>query len=174
MHEQHEYEQYFFDRPTLAHLADFIEQGFTRPCCLCAPLLGQALVERGVGVTILDRDERFAQLPGFRRYDLFHPLWLAESFDLIVCDPPFFQVSLSQLFTAIRMLSHYNLSQPLLVSYLRRRSANLLGTFSPFNLSPTGYSPTYQTVQALERNEIEFFSNLAETLVAKLKGNREP
>jgi hypothetical protein len=173
MHEQHEYEQYFFDRPTLAHLADFIEQGSTRPCCLCAPLLGQALVERGVGVTILDRDERFARLPGFRRYDLFRPHWLEKNFDLIVCDPPFFQVSLSQLFTAIRMLSHYNLSQPLMVSYLRRRSANLLGTFSPFNLSPTGYSPAYQTVQVLERNEIEFFSNLDETLLAKLKGNGE-
>ena len=69
------------------------------------------------------------------------------------------------------MISHHNLSQPLLVSYLRRRSANLLGAFSPFNLSPTGYCPTYQTVQALERNEIEFFGNLNETLMTKLKGN---
>jgi len=173
MHEQHEYEQYFFDRPTLAHLANFIEQEFTRPCCLCAPLLGQALVERGVAVTILDRDERFARLPGFRWYNLFRPEWLEETFDLIVCDPPFFQVSLSQLFTAIRILSHYNLNQPLLVSYLRRRSINLLGVFNPFNLLPTGYSPGYQTVQALERNEVEFFSNLDESLVVKLKGGRE-
>jgi hypothetical protein len=172
MHERHEYEQYFFDRPTLEHLADFVQPRFSQPCCLCAPLLGQTLVERGVGVTILDRDERFARLPGFRRYDLYRPEWLAETFDLIICDPPFFAVSLSQLFTAIRMLSHYDLGQPLLISYLHRRTANLLGTFAPFRLAPTGYSPTYQTVQAIERNEVEFFSNLTDTLVASLQPDR--
>jgi hypothetical protein len=159
MYELHENEQYFFDKPTLAYLADFVS-GFPYPCCLCAPLLGRELESRGVPVRTLDIDERFAGLNGFRKYDIYRPEWLGEEFGLILCDPPLFNVSLSQLFTAIRLLSLYNYDQPLLVSYLVRRSSNIIGTFARFNLQPTGYRPGYQTVQKAERNDIEFFANV--------------
>jgi hypothetical protein len=159
MYELHENEQYFFDKPTLTHLADFVSV-YSNPCCLCCPLLGKELVERGVSVRILDIDDRFANLDGFRRYDIYRPEWLGEEFGLIVCDPPFYNASLSQLFTAIRMLSRNIYEQPLLLSYLSRRSAAVMGTFARFNLQPTGYHPGYQTVQRAERNEIEFFGNL--------------
>jgi putative N6-adenine methyltransferase len=167
MYELHENEQYFFDKPTVTHLADFV-QGYDNPCCLCAPLLGQELVRRGVRVRILDIDERFAHLDGFRRYDIYRPEWLGEEFGLIVCDPPFYNVSLSQLFAAIRMLSRNLYTQPLLVSYLARRSASVLGTFARFALEPTGYRPGYQTVQKAARNEIEFFGNLGEAEHSRL------
>ena len=160
MYELHENEQYFFAEPTLTHLAGFLA-GFATPCCLCAPLVGRRLAEQGVAVTILDIDERFATVPGFRRYNLYRPEWLDQEFDIIVCDPPFFNVSLSQLFAAIRLISHNRFDQPLLISYLQRRSAAILGAFAPFGLQPTGYLPSYQTVQAVERNTIEFFGNLA-------------
>ena len=168
MYELHENEQYFFDGPTLNHLADFVQQ-FSSPCCLCAPLLGQELAKRGVRVSILDIDERFASMPGFRRYDVYRPEWIGEEFDLVLCDPPFFKVSLSQLFSAIRILSRHDYQQPLLISYLRRRMDNLLGTFARFNLAPTGYCPLYQTVRANERNDIEFFGNLNEALTQDLR-----
>ena len=164
MHEKHENEQYFFDRPTLATLADAVA-AFPNPCCLCAPLLGQELERRGVDVRVLDIDERFAGLRGFRRYDLYRPEWLGEAFGLIVCDPPFFGVSLSQLFTAIRLLSRNDYSQPLLISYLARRASNILGTFARFGLAPTGYRPRYLTVQDQDtRNAIEFFANVPTSL----------
>src|SRR5215213_2315981 len=160
MYEKHENEQYFFDRPTLATLADAVAT-FPNPCCLCAPLLGQELERRGVAVCVLDIDERFAGLRGFRRYDLYRPEWLGEEYGLIVCDPPFFNVSLAQLFAAIRMLSRNDYTQPLLVSYLARRASNVLGTFARFNLAPTGYRPRYQTVQDQDaRNAVEFFANV--------------
>lgn len=159
MLELHENEQYFFDPPTLDHLAGFVA-GFSNPCCLCAPLLGRELAGRGVRVSILDIDERFASVPGFRRFDIYRPQWTGERFDLIVCDPPFFKVSLSQLFVAIRVLSQFDTTQPLLVSYLARRSGNLMATFAAFHLAPTGYFPSYQTVDTSQRNQIEFFSNL--------------
>ena len=120
MDERHENEQYFFDAPTLARLADFLS-GWNDACCLCAPLLGQHLAHRGVAVTILDIDERFADTPGFRRFDIYRPERLAQRFSLILCDPPFRKISLSQLFAAVRVLSHYDFAQPLLISYLRRR-----------------------------------------------------
>lgn len=160
MYEKHENEQYFFDKTTLDYLAGVVS-GYSNPCCICAPLLGKELESRGVKVRVLDIDERFSNLQGFRRYDLYRPEWLGEEFGLIICDPPFFNVSLSQLFTALRLLSRNDYDQPLLISYLTRRSSSILGTFARFNLKPTGYHPTYQTVQGASRNDIEFFGNVA-------------
>lgn len=170
MYERHENEQYFFDKPTLAHLADFVAQ-FENPCCICAPLLGKELENRGINVRVLDIDERFASLKGFRKYDIYKPEWSGEQFGLILCDPPFFGVSLSQLFTALRLLSLNNYEQPLLVSYLSRRASSILGTFASFGLEPTGYFPGYQTLQKVERNEIEFFGNLGPELHQRLAGS---
>ena len=143
----------------MAHLADFAG-GYGPVCCLCAPLLGQELAARNHPVRILDADERFAALPGFRRYDICRPEWLGETYGLIVCDPPFFNVSLSQLFAAIRLLSRSDFSQNMLLCYLQRRAASVCGTFAPFGLEPTGCLPGYQTVQQSERNVIEFYGNL--------------
>lgn len=168
MQELHRNEQYFFDRATLRHLSRFVAS-FPNPCCLCAPLLGRELSEQGVQVTILDIDERFAPVAGFRRFDIYRPEWIDEKFGLIVCDPPFFNVSLSQLYAALRLLSQFDYNQRLLISYLTRRSSNLLGTFASFNLSPTGYFPSYQTVDNAERNQIEFFSNLSDDFLGKLR-----
>lgn len=168
MLELHENEQYFFAPPTVEHLADFAAQ-FARPCCLCTPLIGAALEKRGIECVTLDCDERFSHLKGFQLYDLFRPQWLGEEFGLIVCDPPFFKASLSQLFTAIRVLSRYDFSQPILLCYLSRRATNVTGAFTPFKLEATGYHPAYQTVRNLARNEIEIFGNLGEEKHAALR-----
>ena len=159
MYEIHAKEQYFFDEDTLHHLTEFLK-GWSAPCCICAPLLGRTAAEHGIPVTVLDIDERFSDVAGFQRFDLYRPHWLEQEFDLILCDPPFFNVSLSQLFSALRLLAHHNLAQPLMVSYLSRRSGAITGTFAPFNLQPTGYKPGYQTIKKTPKNEIEFFSNL--------------
>lgn len=159
MYEHHQREQYFFDPPTVTRLADFAQQ-FERPCCLCAPLVARELAVRGAPVRLLDTDERFAGVPGFRRYDLYRPAWLDETFDLILCDPPFFRVSLSQLFVALRTLSHHDFGQPLLVCYLTRRATRLLGALALFNLAPTGYLPGYLTVDTSGKSQVEVFSNL--------------
>jgi hypothetical protein len=168
MYELHEHEQYFFDKSTLEHLADFLST-FENPCCLCAPLLGKTLSERGAKISILDIDERFASVAGFCRFDVFRPQWIGENFDVILCDPPFFEISLSQLFSAIRLLARHEYSQPLLISYLKRRETNLKGTFARFELQPTGYSPVYQTVRSHAKNDIEFFSNLPEEKLSALR-----
>jgi hypothetical protein len=171
MEERHDHEQYFFTPQTGAWLADFVAR-FDNPCCICAPSVGAELGRRGVRARVLDIDERFATTPGFRLYDLFRPEWLGEEFGIILCDPPFFNVSLSQLFAALRLLSKNRYEQPLLISYLRRRAANIEGTFARFGLTATGYFPRYQTVQALARNEIEFFGNLSPALHAQLAADR--
>jgi len=167
MYELRENEQYFFDQSTLDHLSKFLGE-ISDPCCLCAPLLGQAMEKNGLSVTILDIDDRFSSLPGFLHYDLHRPKWLGKKFGVILCDPPFYKVSLSQLFAAIRMISCNDFHQPLLISYLRRRAANVINTFSWFRIKATGYFPGYQTVQRCQKNEIEFFSNLSHDAIEKL------
>jgi hypothetical protein len=166
MEERHEREQYFFDATTLAELADVVG-GFGRVCCLCAPMLGRELHRRGRPVRVLDVDRRFADVPGFVEWDLCRPAYLDDEFDLVVCDPPFFNVSLSQLFTAVRLLCHFNLGKPVMISYPVRRQRAILGTFAPFGLRPTGYRPGYLTVQECEKNEIEFYANFQATWPAR-------
>ncbi len=158
MLERHEIEQYFWDAATLDWLCDRLQR-FVRPCCLCAPMLGRALVARGVEASTLDIDDRFGGTPNFVHWDVYRPSWLGVEFDVIVCDPPFWKVSLSQLFRAIRLLSRHDYAQPLLLSYPQRRAANVCGTFARFDLQPAGRLATYLTVRANETDPIEFFAN---------------
>ncbi len=160
MLERHEAEQFFWDAPTLESLGD-VAARFDNPCALCAPLLGRVWNERGVKSRSLDFDERFAADENFARFDLYRPLWRDESYGIIICDPPFWKVSLSQLFAAIRLLSHHDFEQKLAICYPTRRAKNICGTFAKFGLEPTDYFPGYLTVQELERNRIEFFANFA-------------
>lgn len=160
MYELHENEQYFFDDATIQTLADFVAaNNFVLPCCLCCPMLGRELARRGIEVRVLDCDERFADVAGFRSYDVFRPSWTGEKYGVIICDPPFFKVSLSQLFSAVRVLAGHDFAQPLMLFYLSRRAQNVTGTFARFDLRATGWQPTYNTVQRVERNQIEAFCN---------------
>ncbi len=158
MLEQHTIEQYFWDQITIHAVAD-VAARWENPCCLCAPMVGRELQNRGVRARVLDIDERFSDLAGFAKYDVYRPAYLGEEFGVIVCDPPFWIVSLSQLFSAIRLLSRHDYTQKIAICYPQRRSANLMGTFARFGLQPTGFLPKYVTVQDSERNQIEFFSN---------------
>jgi hypothetical protein len=158
MVELHENEQYFWTDETVADLAERTQK-FELPCCLCTPLLGRELSRRGVRCRTLDMDERFGDVPGFEKFDLCRPKFRAEKFGVIVCDPPFWNVSLSQLFGTIRLLSQYDWQQPMAICYPTRRSKNLCATFAKFGLQATGIFPMYQTVQARETDRIEFFAN---------------
>ena len=168
MYELHKNEQYFFDSETLSHLVSFLA-AFNRIGVLCAPMLGQALAKADRDTTVLDIDERFANVSGFFSWNIYRPQRLPQKFDIIICDPPFFKVSLSQLFKAIRILSHYDLDQKLLISYLHRRDNAIIGTFAPFKLEPTGFYPSYVTIKKAEKNKIEFFGNLGNEAHEKLR-----
>ncbi|MEL7169013.1 MAG: RNA 2'-phosphotransferase [Bacteroidota bacterium] len=157
--ERHDREQYFFDADTRDALADALA-AYDHVCCLCAPTLAEALAKRGQQVTLLDLDERFAHVPGFQRYDLTKPEWLESEFDVIVCDPPFFTVSLTQLRQALATLSHHRTEVPVLVSYLTRRDRKLLTTFADYDFRPTGFFPSYETVADTQKNEIQFYGNV--------------
>ena len=158
MEERHENEQYFFEQDIVDQIADALEP-FDSPCVLCAPMVGVELEDRGCSVVTLDIDDRFESLRSFTKWDLYRPQRIEAKFDVIFCDPPFFNASLSQLFKALRMLAHFDFGQKLALSYLKRREDAVLGTFAPFGLKPTGFCPEYQTVQKCDRNDIEVYAN---------------
>lgn len=159
MLENHAREQFFWDAATLRVLAE-VAARFENPACLCAPFLGRELEKRGIPCATLDLDERFCDLKGFQKFDLYRPHFQQTRFGAIFCDPPFWKVSLSQLFPAIRLLSHHDNAQKLAICYPTRRGAHLCATFARFGLQPTGFFPTYNTVDTTgERGEIEFYAN---------------
>ena len=161
MLELHAREQYFWDDTSVSRLAS-IAARFENPACLCAPLLGQELERRQTACSTLDVDERFAHLEGFSRFDVYRPSWQEQGFGAIFCDPPFWIVSLSQLFAAIRLLSRHDFSMSLAICYPSRRGSNLCATFHGFGLKATGFLPTYKTVNTSEeRDRIEFFANFS-------------
>jgi hypothetical protein len=153
---KNQFEQYFFDADTVAQLADAVAD-FPCPCCLCAPTIGGELSRRGVDCAVLDADSRWSALKGFQRYEIRRPKRLDESFGVIVADPPFFSVSLGELFKAIRYLSHGEESQPILFCHLVRRGPEIVERFARYRVEPIAYYPGYQTVQ---NNGIQFFGNL--------------
>src|SRR5262245_26832383 len=100
LEEKRSREQYFFDAATVREWAG-VAARFENPCVLCAPTVGAELR----GARSLDTDERFGVLAGFRRWDLRAPEYLGERFGVVLCDPPFFAVSLGQLARALDVLS---------------------------------------------------------------------
>ena len=159
MRENHAREQYFFTPETAERLADLLAP-YERPCCLCAPTVGRLLAEREKPCAVLDVDERVADVPGFRRWDVARPRPLDATFDALLCDPPFFTVNLGQLFRAIRLLAKFDVRLPLFITGLRRRSRALIKAFAAFDLKPTGLILSYVTVQEVEKNAIELYSNV--------------
>ncbi len=156
--EDHQREQYFFDRPTVARLADMVD-AHARPVCLCVPMVARELARRGRAVKLLDVDARFAQLPGFTRWDLYRPSPLPELPDLVLSDPPFTLVRLSQLFTAIHTLCRGELRTRVAIVWPTARALDITGTFAPFGLRATGFEPGYVSVRPIEENRASLFAN---------------
>lgn len=156
--ENHAREQYFWDAPTIKTLADILAS-FDSPCCLCTPTVGAELLRRERSVTILDIDERFADLPGFQVWDLMAPGVVKKDFDVLLVDPPFFNVSLSRLFKGLRLLCRFDPSRKIMVAWLKRRESALLSRFESFSLRPTGLKLGYETVISCAKNDIELYAN---------------
>lgn len=158
VHEDHASEQYFFDPPTVAHLADRLE-GYLKPCCLCAPLVAAELERRGRDVLLLERDLRFATLRGFRAWDLYRPVPLRERPGAVLVDPPFTKVSLSQLFTALRVVTGEP-TVPLFVCHLADRADDVVGALAPFGLRATPFEPGYVSVRPLPEHRVLLYTNV--------------
>ena len=158
--EIHQREQYFWTQQTLHKLATFLEP-YQNPCLLCCPTLGQELERRRKQCTTLDIDKRFNFLKGYQYYDVWKPKPIEGEFDIIVVDPPFYSVTVSHLFKAIRQLSEGK-NKPLILTHLVRKKDAVVSTFAQFDVKPISLSPEYKTVK---KSEIQYFTNIQPFLI---------
>lgn len=149
-------EQYFFDKETVRHLADILSL-FSNPCCLGAPTVALELCDRGLACSLLDKDGRWGSYPGYVRYDIHQPKRLGQRFGIILTDPPFFEVTVQELFKAIRYLSDGDEAQQLLICHLVRRREDIVKRFRRYGVSPIEYYPGYCSVA---NNGIRLFGNV--------------
>ena len=154
--EDHAYEQYFFDDATRKRLLALVSQ-FSRPLLLCTPSLAVAIEDAAAAdgsppppYLLLDRDERFSFLSGYRPFNLDRPDADAARFDaaddavesdaggldvaaphssadMVFCDPPFSNFPLASLRAVVDRLVGDEV--PVFLAYNGRREEELRTAF---------------------------------------------
>ncbi|MBE9571315.1 MAG: hypothetical protein IMF11_11850 [Proteobacteria bacterium] len=95
---------------------------------------------------MLDIDERFIFLPGYKYFDMREPEVLDEEFDVIIADP-IYKWGEDVLHRTINTLSKQNYSQKLLIVYYTNKKTSFLEIFKDYDLKPSSYYPKYSNVQ---------------------------
>ncbi len=161
--ERHDLEQYFWTRRTVSRLLHALQ--FTDDCCcLVTPSLAQAMHEAGRDEMLLDIDTRFSYLPKFRYWDLRHPEPVdagdGRPFQVVVFDPPFFYIPMSQLYDAVLEVCNGDTTTKIMVGFLQREEPLLLSTFVDFGLRRTGFQLEYATVKPNKWTNYALYSNV--------------
>jgi len=152
--ENHAYEQFFFSDATRARLVKIARQ-HRHPLLLCTPTIAQELDAVGHPYTLLDRDRRFAHLKGYERFDLRKPHMVFGSFDAIIADPPFSNVSLPDLKRTIDLLAQGTSLEPALyLCFINGQEGKLLSLFSAYRLERCPPSLGYRSVKAATQARI--------------------
>lgn len=125
-------EQSRINESTRTHLADLAEC-FERPCIVEAPYLGQELHRRGVRCAVFTDESEFEQLPGFRRWDIRHPIYVADEFDFVILNPDP-EVRGPELYAALRVLCHFRYETPVVIVVDPGRAARLAAALEPFDV----------------------------------------
>ena len=129
-------------------------------CCLATPSLALMLNESSTNNQfLLDCDERFSFLPNYVKFDFLKPNAVEQDFDVIVCDPPFFQIPLEKIENSIEILSKKNFKTKILITFLKREEMNLIRVFEKFDLRPTKFNVEYARVDAGKWKNYGLYSN---------------
>eukprot|EP00762_Andalucia_godoyi_P008432 ANDGO_04646.mRNA.1 hypothetical protein EMIHUDRAFT_221672 len=164
--ERHDLEQYFWTQDTVFRLMAAMAHE-TDCCCLAVPSLCHAWHLKGRDEPLLDIDTRFSYLPGFRYFDIRHPESTYDehssenAFRVIAFDPPFFYISMEQLFHAVCVIAKNDFrNTKLLVTFLKREEPLLLKTFAPFRLARTNFPVQYAAVKSNKWTNYALYSNI--------------
>lgn len=117
---------------------------FEKPALVGMPSVAVAFEQIGRDCLFLDRDDRFAKLLGsFVYYDLHRPRPLPEAdVDAIFVDPPFANVSPTELASALRLIAARPL--PLFICFPMKRHAQLAAAIGVHNLTHIGPALGYK------------------------------
>jgi len=157
--EKRELEQYFWTSKTVKDILNAC-QYITDTCCFTTPSLAHAFHEEGREEKLLDIDERFKYLPRFEKFDIKNPHSIDESFNIIVIDPPFFNISTKELFDATNIITNNDYSTNIIIAYLKRFEYPLLETFKPYGISETNLMPEYAHIKSNKWRNFKIYSNI--------------
>lgn len=157
--EKRHLEQYFWTTDTVNTLMNAC-QYITSTCCLTTPSLAHAFYENGKNEKLLDIDERFKYLPRFEKYDIKNPHKIQEEFNIIVIDPPFFNITTQELFEATNVITNNNFSTNIVIAYLVRFEYALLETFKDYGISETTLVPEYAHIKSNKWKNFKIYSNI--------------
>ncbi len=106
---------------------------YNKVCCLCTPRLAFEWQRKGKNVCLLDIDERFSNIAGYRPYDILRPEKLSATFDLIIAEPPF-NISAESFRAAIEAVASASPRATLALFYLKQNEHSLLDSFNQWQL----------------------------------------
>jgi len=110
--ERHDLEQYFWTSKTVAGIQHAL-QYHDDIYCLTTPTLAHAYHVDENDQVLLDKDERFRYLPRFRRFEMLDPQPDPdEDFSIIVVDPPFFYIPMSQIRESVLTVTRGRIDVP--------------------------------------------------------------
>ena len=157
--ENRELEQYFWTSKTVKDLLKACEF-ITNTCCFTTPSLAHGFHKNGREEKLLDIDERFNYLPRFEKFDILNPHDVEETFNIIVIDPPFFNISTKELFDATNVITNHDYSTNIVIAYLKRFEYPLLETFKPYGISETNLMPEYAHIKENKWKNFKIYSNI--------------
>lgn len=157
--EKRHIEQYFFTENVLSNLVESL-QYYENIVCLCTPAVADAF-HRLLNKTVicLDIDERFNYLPGFIKYDIQKPEEIEIKPDVIIFDPPFFQINLVTMLNCINKLTKNDYSTHLIFAFVHREQKALLSIFKQYDLKLTKFKLEYQSVESHKWDNYALYSN---------------
>ena len=116
----------------------------------------------GTPYLLLDRDERFGFLSGYRSFEFEHPAPVSSEYkyDVVLCDPPFANLPLDELRVALERLADDDESRaaPLYIAYNARREAALLETFP--GLERKSAALGYESVKSTTQQQIILYGSI--------------
>jgi hypothetical protein len=154
-----DWEQYFFTENVLAAIVDSLvyEENIV---CLCTPAVADAFWRyKGKSVVCLDIDERFGYLPGFMKYDLLNPVKIDIIPNILIIDPPFFQIKLVDLLNCVDVLTNGNKSTKIIFAFIKREEKALLSIFKSYNLKISKFKLEYKSVDPTKWNNYGIYIN---------------
>ena len=161
LEENHEYEQFFWNKETVDRLMKACEfQYIEQTCCLTTPSLAHAWTDQGREEVLLDIDKRFSYLPKFKYYDVRQPYHFDNDFRLIILDPPFFVVPIEEFRKAVDILTNKNFQTKILLGFIKREEKRLLEAFKDYNLVRTTCELAYASIKPNKWANFALYSNI--------------
>jgi 16S rRNA G966 N2-methylase RsmD len=159
--EDRKLEQFFWTSETVKKLLNAC-QYISECCCFTTPSLAQGFLNNGIDQKLLDIDTRFSYFPRFEKFDIKNPHEPEGSgnFNIIVIDPPFFNVTIKELFDATNIITNNNFNTNIIIAFLVRYEYSLLETFKKYKISETSTPLEYAHIKPNKWKNFKLYSNI--------------